>query len=765
MNTVDDTIKECEGKLQKYLPINPERLQVEQLPEFIQTFTNDYLVKLMPTIIDEALLLDAITILSVIACHRRVKIALREGATEIYPNIYALKIMPSSSGKDRPLAEITERILQQSMFIHKMKSEYREFIDKFNSDTERILGEYLGITLEYFSSKELKAIKAENYPHAFSFVVDNATTEGVVKYAQGLQMWGQGVVFIKMAEFGIFIKGASSNISRIDFLSTIQKMWDVQEFGAKVIKSSYTAPSVRDIPCVFSGSTATQWIKSDEDKEMIMNFIGGGMGRRTFVLYPEQCFAQRLEGGVEEQRKQQDEWITEAYGKEGEIVRHLLDRYENTKPHKTFIADEKALELYNYYSTLNSKRFEKYVDNQESMASEYNGRPWKMFRIAGLFAWLRDPIEGVITKEDMGRAIYFTEHICTKTSNFIYEQENKLLPGEEIMKWLMANPGKHTQTEIRKLNIIPWHNFYRQVNDEVIVAREYGTSRGYALEVINKNNKITYEAIKIEKTDEDKIKLMVAPKKDDFKVMAFNTKYEKLTTQWDQLHEICKNYCYMPQLNNGVRGKKNFIPGGVLMGLDIDENWTLTKAREYLESNNIKSFIITTSSHQKAKSKDGKKIKPRDKFRVLILLSSPFTGTAREWGYIMENFMHEMGDVADASCKDVSRFFYPSPQGAKHYYIEGEPLDWREYMSKPVKRPVKTSKRDNLQRAIEYASKKYGTVKEGERDNFLNEIWHWNFKKQGLSQHETYEICKEINSKFCSPAFSEKAMEKWNRSE
>lgn len=199
----------------------------------------------------------------------------------------------------------------------------------------------------------------------------------------------------------------------------------------------------------------------------------------------------------------------------------------------------------------------------------------------------------------------------------------------------------------------------------------------------------------------------------------------------------------MPQLNSGKRKRDNAIAGGVLMGLDVDDKWTLKEAKEYFTKENIKTLLITTPSHQKEVDKSGKKMTKRDRFRVIILLDSPFTGDAKAWSNIMTNYMAHLNQVADTSCKDISRFFYPSPSDATYYYIAGEPLNWRSFAQDPPQPRTATSKTLDTdyweRKALEKLNQEYNI---GNRDNTLRDTVYM-LQTNGVSSQRAYEIVSD----------------------
>jgi len=113
-----------------------------------------------------------------------------------------------------------------------------------------------------------------------------------------------------------------------------------------------------------------------------------------------------------------------------------------------------------------------------------------------------------------------------------------------------------------------------------------------------------------------------------------------------------------------------------LIGLDIDDNITLTDALERLRTRGWKFGVYTSFNHQKSGV---------DKFRVVLELNgyiSDPTTYRNTWEAIHSNFLG-----LDAQCKDVARlFFHSDPQTRQVYCEDGTVL---EIVTVAAPRPTK----------------------------------------------------------------------------
>jgi len=737
MNT-QTLIAQCRKEIGNCLP-SGDSLEMGKLNGFVRQILEGYMIKKHPKTLQDSLLLDTVVLLSLVACSKRVKIQSLKGGSSVYPNIYAIKVMPSSSGKDLPLALAQEELLDG--VLTDLKSDYRKFLEEFKAMPYNFLDNITKEDWENMSRKDKDEVLKVGLPNDFLFSFDSGTIEGLVSQCNSIKLFQRGVAFCMMSEFGSYISKADSEVP-MAFMSGLLKAFDVREFGGKVIRSSKQILTIKDTPVVFMGNTSPKWISGENGKEVVMRFVGGGLGRRSFIYYPTNSVVDEKEETIQDILAKRKINYSEVRNLQDSIKNEILRKYNTTAPNKTFSYTEEAEDLIEVYSLYGELMYDSLINKQESVASEYRGRSWKMVRLAGEFAWINN--HNVIEKQDVEEAIYFTEYYSQKTSQFIYDQENEKLPEEKLLDLLVQNPGEHLKTEIRKLGFTKYRTSRNEFRELLEDTKQLGIERGYDIVVHDTTNKVSVEALPLTKSTEDQIHLMVAPAQEDLDKMKKVVNYSKIDIKWEDLPQITKNYQYMPQLTTGYRKKEKAIGGGTLLALDIDNSWTLEKAKEYFEKTKTKCFIITTKSHQSSIDKSGKKTEKRDRFRVIILLKYAFEGSPEDWSRIYSNYANSLGAVVDDSTKDMVRSFFPSPQGAKHFFIDGEPLNWKEYDYTPPQPRTATYKVRDIgyweQKAIEKLNREY-TV--GNRDNALRDT-DFMLQTNGLTPEEAFEIIERF---------------------
>ena len=132
-------------------------------------------------------------------------------------------------------------------------------------------------------------------------------------------------------------------------------------------------------------------------------------------------------------------------------------------------------------------------------------------------------------------------------------------------------------------------------------------------------------------------------------------------TQKGTVSDLAANIVYghgfMTGILNGKRADKNVVAFSAI-ALDIDEGLSLEEAQQHPFISKYAGLIYTSSSHQKAKQKQGTEetIQPCDRYRVVFVLPETITDLSL-WSYLYQ-IVCEQIPQADPSCKNIGRYFY-----------------------------------------------------------------------------------------------------------
>lgn len=157
--------------------------------------------------------------------------------------------------------------------------------------------------------------------------------------------------------------------------------------------------------------------------------------------------------------------------------------------------------------------------------------------------------------------------------------------------------------------------------------------------------------------------------------MTYN--YKKVKIPFLKIMDLVKsdfNYS-AGTFENGHRKADNYLNYSDLIILDIDEGLTIKEAKKIFEP--FDYILATTKSHQKQKDKKA----PCDRFRIILPTDTPITLNKEEYTQMMTE-VHNEYNFVDKSCKDASRFYYPTKDA--EVFIHGGFCNfyWEDYWEK-----------------------------------------------------------------------------------
>lgn len=172
------------------------------------------------------------------------------------------------------------------------------------------------------------------------------------------------------------------------------------------------------------------------------------------------------------------------------------------------------------------------------------------------------------------------------------------------------------------------------------------------------------------------------------KAVAFKNKKVKFF----ELPTITERHHYSPiSFKDGYRKGENF-QGVSTAVLDIDDGNSIVEATQKLKG--YKYLIVTTKSHQKSE-KNGRPLKPCDRYRLFLALEKPITDP-KVYQRVITELIKEF--KADEACKDLARFYYCNPDqeiifgdGKKYWDIASYMMDTPATQSSAVIRRQKKS--------------------------------------------------------------------------
>lgn len=303
------------------------------------------------------------------------------------PNWFSLVFLPSGGGKDRLVDDL-------DMFVF---SKYHEW---YKNEADKLYEQQL---------EELKLNKEKTKSIKLQKVIEelqNATPEGLYKLAELIKNSSFGSIFIKMSEFGLYIKNAGKQDQK--FLSNFCQLYDCKVQG-KIIKSEGFIEIIQNIPI-----NVLAYSDSDVFKTDIWSYfkilLDSGLCRRFQVSFQPPIDSVFFERSDEEERNLYQ--ILSAYGDE------LFEIFEKVQNKSCYRLLPKAKEIFNEYCKWNNTMY-----NEEPIPlckAEIKSRCQKIIKLSCIFACINHPEELVINEFDIYQAKFLIEHLSTDFKRFYF---------------------------------------------------------------------------------------------------------------------------------------------------------------------------------------------------------------------------------------------------------------------------------------------------------------------------------------------------------
>ena len=716
----------------------------------------------------ELILLTVLFRFAQITSHFRLQVVapgVTDPSLKFFVNLYILAFARSGSGKSQSLKFTRELLLDDNLFRRMRAHAKQGYILDTNNYLKNI--DANEPDENKMDDKEKGKVRRERMDQ-FSFMLESSTGtyEGFLNERIARQRANIGAFGLVDDEFADTLE--SNSTSKQEFMTGIKMAYGGDTPAKKIARRHGSYAEVKGVPNNAFTASAPDSITEGGGYDLIYKLFGRGMSRRRVVAhivdkdvkavdYTKYMPPSDLE--IEE--------FDEVY------IKDIAHTTFNEMEKKSYIgADSKRTGKKEFSTTLYMADIEahtvlaKYVAFSENLSkqasisheiAEADGRWMRALKIASIVAMIEHPEEYVIKSEDMQCAVEIVEHFSKQYMEF-FKDINK--PAFEIiLDYLKESMGKPvTRTELVNAPGLGDRNYRISfLNQNLPILEEYMEIHpDYRLEVTQQGRATCYTLH--ESADIKALPIMQCDTPGrDYEVLKGAKEYSKIELPWDKLPELMTTRAYMPHLlvEGTTRGKKNYLPGGCLLMLDVDQDWTLKEAEAFLKDKGYKAILLTTASHQKTVDKSGEIIRPRDKFRIVMPLLHAFTGTTEEWTTAIALVMKHFENKPDDACKDTSRIFFPSPENAKIIFTEGEPIDLREFQEAPSKPHKTNSSIINQENNPDKIKKAWGTFIEnegmkGNRNNALFKLKKW-AEDEGIKGSKLRGLIEEYNGKLSEP--------------
>ena len=588
--------------------------------------------------------------LSQVASNMRVKFKYFDGG-EIPANFYSFLLAQSGASKGKTNSTLEE------LFFNEFKE---EFIG--------LMADHSQFNLAYLGERKARAEGIEeplaiaqitrryNDLPRYVYTWNDATEAGFKSIREKLTLAGVGSPSIELDEIGI-------NMHKIEeFLSSILEVYDVGKLKQKLVKVDSSEDTVA-LPSTFlSFGTASSLLDGGEMEKKFNALLRQGMARRCAFSYTEE-----LESEEEESLDDFDPMdvlscankssdLTTSKAVSEKFRRLAKDTHINTM--LTVPTDIWAqLVTFKKKCEIQAKKLSEFDDLVKlNLIHSY----WTLSKLMSIYAFIDGKTE--VEQCHYDRALSYVEESHIQFREMVKRKSNF----ERIASYITSANKELTLFDIN--DALPFYKSGNKLQKQEMLelAQAYAATHNMVIKHIIKEGIEYFSGSKLQTSTGEEISVSMSSH--------ITEGFEEITGKWTDLHYIpsgSKNYS-AHSFKDGYRNAENAIPGFNTIILDIDDGVDIKTAQAILEGQ--KYMIATTKSHQI--EKNGKTV---DRYRIFLPMKHTLKLNAEDFKKFMTNVMEGFPIEVDQACKDISRFYYPSP-GCETFYGEGELFDDVQYI-------------------------------------------------------------------------------------
>jgi hypothetical protein len=428
---------------------------------------------------------------------RRVKFKEYEHSSPHICNHYAINFMSSGGGKDRIVNDIDLYILKN--YIEYFKSKAKDY----KIDQERRIEQKAD---ELYSETNQKGRKKDYIQNEreklrdLCLEINQATPEGFFADAEAIDMAGFASLFVKLAEFGMFLqKGKQDNLL---FFDCLFEAYD-GKIPSKSTKYDRRKASLENITVnALLHSDPTVFIA--DTQKYFMTLMRNGLARRSHISF------QVSDIKIIEPDPQKALYIQEqAYLKAKELGEKLFKIFINVPPNATYKLSTEAFKNVFYPYIQRLAELFNHNDLSEVIGKEILSRELKSLKLACIYACLNHPENLIINETDFKQAIASVEKLSSDLPKFLaYNPENSD-QYERLFLFLRGNLGiSFRKTQL--VNLSKQFNVKRKdlrdkFNEYIEKVSELALENGYCLHPILINNNSGIEITLVKQPEQPEI--------------------------------------------------------------------------------------------------------------------------------------------------------------------------------------------------------------------------------------------------------------------
>ena len=606
---------------------------------------------------------------------------------------YSLSFVPSGEGKD-----FTRDLVEKELFaklykaisgvvtfkaIEYNKAKSAQLLEWFEQGHDDNYGAYNKIMYNQDIKNKMMATDIGDLGLEFG----EATPEAIASVRLKINNIDMGSPVLVIPEFA---SALNSQYIKQAFLALIE-LWESGNLEAKTTKYD-NIRKINHVPILFNAYTDPSKIMEDEKKQkLLVDEFAGGLGRRSFVVYPDLSdFVRKEERPVSDIGDEAINSITNPilrniksfFNFSGNNIGSYTQEANWKKPMLEF-SDEAKEMCYHFYNfcKMKSDEIDGKVTNGEK--ATVTGLPSKAEKLAALYAF----IDGRTTIEikDMQEAIYW----CSYTAKYVSKISKIMTPTERLFNMLKARGDWVQAYEIESAGI--FDNRFKlsaKIDDTVPQLSQVCSAYSYELFVGEVDGGHKLKVSKIDEPNMSKIEFSINDYDWQSNVDAsgrviYNSKtvdnWRYASFPFSRLNEMfCGDDAFIwsaTQFIDGHRSDDTAIGAVDLLVFDIDnkEDGNYLPIEEaQMRYKDYEYLLYSTKSH----SEDN------HRYRIIFVPERRVNLSPDDYSRMMKTMREVFIPEADPACNNISRLYTNNPNGEcyhnqgkrvkAHYFERGE---------------------------------------------------------------------------------------------
>lgn len=408
----------------------------------------------------EALFLSLYSVVASILCFNRVKVKsanLRASEQYKYPNIFAIILSSSGTGKDNAINDVTR--LYASSTIKRMRSDFQRERGIAINDLY-IEAENFGISNKLKQQQYVDSKKPRDFHH----FIQPKTSASLIQAVSGYTRLPIGGANIRIPEAADKILNMGRNNDDKEIFSIIKELYERGDLDARILKSEKDTEEITDIPINFLAySDPKKLIGSEYGKKQLEGLLDGGFARRACISLNTKHEIVDIETDFVSVLQRDLGTIGTVESTIDEVSQKIESLYDYTKTQKFYELTTEAellLEEYKTYCKIVSQNAR--GEGHFLYADEVKDRWARALRLSVSVHAIENPNSNLIDALSMQFSVLLVNRLAVSFRSQLVNEDTAY---KEMLEYSLKKGDWVSKSEARNSRIFGWNAFSQRFAD------------------------------------------------------------------------------------------------------------------------------------------------------------------------------------------------------------------------------------------------------------------------------------------------------------